>query len=561
MSTDISSPTQNKRNRIHSVHDPSIPNTVSENDTKPLIFTGPETFALSTKFLYQDQQIRTNSTSNKVVPLPNNQYKVLNPKGKVLYEGQMKDNQKHGFGKEFFQSGKLSYSGPFKNNVYHGDNCNVFYYTGGIYYKGKMVNGKKQGYGTLYNKSGTVKYEGNFLNDHLHGSYCVCYDDKGNLEYVGGYNMGLKEGEDCTDYSKCNGLILFKGGYKEGKKHGKHCEKYYENGTVEYSGGFDMGIYNGFGREFHKNGPIKYEGYFYEGMYDGDECRVYHSTDVLAFKGRMIRGVKVGFCTEWYDTGRLMYEFDYGDPRKRSYQSQLGLSRRPESVNSPYFKDYMKSIKKLSSSVDISEKQLNNIYESENYGASDTNTVQKCFWRNGNLKYIGFVDKFKQKNGKGKYYDVNGNLYFIGEFRDNKFEGGDNSYYHTNGMLRFQGESVNGMFREGVEFHKNGKFKFRGRYSRCKPDFDKFNIEYYSNGQIMKIGKNKVLEKEEEMIEEKRCDANVDNKKEDEVDQERFEGIEYCKEGIDKREMERRLREQERRRNERINYMVNAIRN
>jgi len=199
----------------------------------PLLFQGPECTTSSSKFIYQDQQIRNNSSSNIIIPFTNKDYKIVNSKNKLLYQGKMKDGLKHGFGKEFFQSGKISYEGSFKNGVYHGDNSSIYFYLGGIYFKGKMIDGKKQGHGTLYNKSGskTIKYEGNFQDDHPHGTYCLNYNDQGLIEYVGGYQLGLKDGEDCTDYYS-NGLIAYQGGYKVGKKHGDICVKYYDNGNI-----------------------------------------------------------------------------------------------------------------------------------------------------------------------------------------------------------------------------------------------------------------------------------------------------------------------------------------
>jgi antitoxin component YwqK of YwqJK toxin-antitoxin module len=307
------------------------------------------------------------------------------------------------------------------------------------------------------------KYEGQFLNDHPHGSHCVFYDESNQPEYIGGYDRGLKEGP-ATDYLS-NGLVLFEGNYQQGKRHGKDCAAYWDNGNIKFRGGYDMGIYNGYGTEFYKSGPIKYQGHYWEGHYDGDCCQVLWPEGHLAFEGRMIRGVKVGLCKEWYQNGSLMYEFDYGDPRKRShFSSQLGMARCPDDQKSSYVNDHMKSIRKMSappkdqapwrdapgpkapreSSLALVAKPKRSCIEmSENFGV-DHLSVDKLYWRNGYLKFIGFVDKEKKKNGRGKYFDVSGNLYFIGTFRDNRFEGRKNFYYYCNNMLKFKGESWNG---------------------------------------------------------------------------------------------------------------------
>ena len=80
---------------------------------------------------------------------------IISKNDKVIYKGGMQNSIKHGYGKEFFTNGRLGFSGGFEYGKYCGDNCRLFYYTGGIYYKGQMARGKKEGYGILYNKSGT----------------------------------------------------------------------------------------------------------------------------------------------------------------------------------------------------------------------------------------------------------------------------------------------------------------------------------------------------------------------------------------------------------------------
>ena len=143
-------------------------------------------------------------------------------------------------------------------------------------------------------------------------------------------------------------------------------------------------------------------------------------------------------------------------------------------------------------SVDIKENSNPNKKSSQidRNSLSEIPCVHKMYWRNGNLKYIGFVDNNidKNKNGRGKYFDVSGNIYFVGNFRNNKFDGPNNTYFHTNMMIRFKGESRNGNFKKGVEFHKNGKFKVKGSYDKFQPSFDEFNIEYHPNGQLLKVG-------------------------------------------------------------------------
>ena len=179
---------------------------------------------------------------------------------------------------------------------------------------------------------------------------------------------------------------------------------------------------------------------------------------------------------------------------------------------------------------------------------SDGPCISRLYWRNGNLKYIGFVDNIidKNKNGRGKYFDVHGNLYFVGNFKNNKFDGPKNTYYYTNRMIRFKGESSNGNFKKGIEFHKNGKFKYRGSFESVKPKFNVFNIEYHSNGQILKIG----CENKLNSIDDTNTESNTEPN---------FEGAEFDNKGYKKGENPQAQTILQR--NQRIVWMINIIRN
>ena len=88
------------------------------------------------------------------------------------YEGEWKDNNKHGKGKYIW--GKINKK--FEDDYYIGDFINdkregkgTKYYNSGSYYVGNWKNNKRNGKGIMYYKNGT-KYDGEWLNNQKSGN-------------------------------------------------------------------------------------------------------------------------------------------------------------------------------------------------------------------------------------------------------------------------------------------------------------------------------------------------------------------------------------------------------
>ena len=101
----------------------------------------------------------------------------------VLYEGELKDNKKHGEGKfyyDIFQSlengeiiqtndsyyGHLRYEGEFKDDTYNGKGT-LYFYDGTTCYNGQFKKGTYNGKGCLYDEAGNIIYEGKFKNGDI----------------------------------------------------------------------------------------------------------------------------------------------------------------------------------------------------------------------------------------------------------------------------------------------------------------------------------------------------------------------------------------------------------
>ena len=91
-------------------------------------------------------------------------------KGKLTYEGSIKDGKQNGAGNEFYQ-GELIYEGFFKNGLRHG--VGKAYKDNVLIYDGKWEKGDRDGFGKEYNEKGLIVYEGEWDDD--------VYDGKGKL--------------------------------------------------------------------------------------------------------------------------------------------------------------------------------------------------------------------------------------------------------------------------------------------------------------------------------------------------------------------------------------------
>ena len=80
---------------------------------------------------------------------------------KTYYEGEFKNNKRHGNGKYYLKN-ILKYEGEFKDDEYDGEG--TVYYEDGSYYKGGFSKGRKNGEGAIYDKNNSILDEGEFEN-------------------------------------------------------------------------------------------------------------------------------------------------------------------------------------------------------------------------------------------------------------------------------------------------------------------------------------------------------------------------------------------------------------
>ena len=291
---------------------------------------------------------RINRTDNK--NLKQGVWKEFYPNGRVRTEKNFKDDQLHGYYKEYDnrgipvltmlydngsivkskvedepdiemenrydQNNKLVYSGPFRNKIpvgvhrefgADGKVINAYVYNDnglllseGIVDEGGNRNGKWK---DLY-PDGIVQAEGQYSDNRRSGVWKF-YNSSGKMEQTGAYNNGRPDGLWKWYYE--NGTLLREEEYFQGQRDGTYTE-YSPAGEIIAQGQFIDGEKNGDWK--YKSGDNTEEGNYIVGLRDG-LWKSYYTDGKIKFKGTYIQGNPDGQLTYYYENGRPKEEQFY----------------------------------------------------------------------------------------------------------------------------------------------------------------------------------------------------------------------------------------------------------
>ncbi|MFF2532279.1 hypothetical protein ACFVS2_25555 [Brevibacillus sp. NPDC058079] len=120
--------------------------------------------------------------------------KIVDEKGNLLYEGNLKDGEFDGYGKLYDSNGKLMYEGDWNEGVIDGYGT-VYNKNGKVSYQGNSKNGVADGYGTFYGTNGKITYQGS-LKDGYREGWGTTYDTNGKVIESKHYTDYQKQSED-----------------------------------------------------------------------------------------------------------------------------------------------------------------------------------------------------------------------------------------------------------------------------------------------------------------------------------------------------------------------------
>lgn len=278
------------------------------------------------------------------------EWKEFYPNGSIKTEKTFKDDQLHGYYKEYDnrgklaltmlyengsivkssvedesdieiinrydQQGKIIYSGPYRNDIpvgvhreysAEGSVTNAYIYndTGVLLSEGIVDEaGNRNGKWKDLSSDGRVIAEGQYSNNRRSGTWKF-YNTNGKLEQTGAYNNGRPDGIWKWYYE--NGNLLREEEYFQGQRDGTFTE-YSITGEIISQGQYTDGETNGQWK--YKSGDNTEEGKYIVGLRDGI-WKSYYPDGKLRFRGNYIQGNPDGAQTYYYENGKIKEEQYY----------------------------------------------------------------------------------------------------------------------------------------------------------------------------------------------------------------------------------------------------------
>jgi antitoxin component YwqK of YwqJK toxin-antitoxin module len=175
-----------------------------------------------------------------------------------------KNGKKQGVWKKY-ENGKLLYEGQFKDDVPYG--TFKYYHTNGkLKSVTEFVQGVHKVTTTIYHENGHKASEGNYVDQQKDGEWRY-YSNKDTLIKIENYQLGNRHGVWKT-YST-SGVLLEESNYLNNKRNGE-SRAYYLNGQVQLDENFVAGKTNGKSTSYYPNGNISVTGVYHDGWRDGE---------------------------------------------------------------------------------------------------------------------------------------------------------------------------------------------------------------------------------------------------------------------------------------------------
>ena len=228
-----------------------------------------------------------------------------NGKGKEFYENDksiIKFEGEYLNGKKWTGTG-YDYNGKQVYTIKNGEGYIKYYYYGKIAqhfeFEGEFKNGEKNGKGKEYGYLERLTFEGEYLNGKKNGKGKI-YDIK-REEY---YTCRESESTDYYEYE----YLSFEGEFLNDKKNGKGTEYGYPKEKL-YEGEYLNGLKNGKGKENTEDGNT-YDGEFLNGVRNG-KAKLYNYEGKLLFEGEYLNGEKWNGKIREYDKDKLIFQGVY----------------------------------------------------------------------------------------------------------------------------------------------------------------------------------------------------------------------------------------------------------
>ena len=391
--------------------------------------------------------------------------------GKIQFEGEYKKDKKWN-GKGYDINGKIDYI------ITEGNGYIKLYkdYVDKLSFEGEYKNGEKNGKGKEYDHFGRLEFEGEYLNDKKHGQGKEYFRNK-KILFEGEYKDGKKWNGKGYDF---NGNIAYE------INNGRGFVKLYTEDYCYFEGEYNNGEANGYGKSFWKGKctPTYKE---FEGIYKDDkeyEGKKYRWNNLIyegTFKNdKYWNGKKKYYKDRFIDE---CYEGEYLNGEKWKGIEKVYLERESKLLMElEYLEGKIKNVKGYNPENQEIDYNINN-------GNGLLKYYRNKIVKNKAKYYVYFEMQLidGEIRGIGKEYNENEKLIFEGEFY-NDAKNGKGKIFNEKGKLIFEGEFYNGVKNGyGKDYFLNGKVMFEGIYINN----EKFYGSFYDNkGKVKKVIKD-----------------------------------------------------------------------
>ncbi len=261
-------------------------------------------------------------------------WKEFYPDGKIKTERNFKDEQLHGFYREYDKKGNLSIAIRYDNGRIIEEDVeeeqdveirNSYDEDGNLLASGPYRRKTPIGVHREYSRDGEI------IGSKI-------YNDFGRVISLGIVN---EEGERIGKWENfyVSGKLQSEGNYTNNQKEGRWVY-YYENDNIEQTGDFRNGLENGTWKWYYPNGNLHREEEYFNGKEDGIATEYSVDEEIIAQgdylegekegnwfynagdyteEGRYVVGLREGTWKHYYENGNLKYQGNYvqGNPHKR----------------------------------------------------------------------------------------------------------------------------------------------------------------------------------------------------------------------------------------------------
>lgn len=384
---------------------------------------------------------------------------------RLLYDGDWSKDRMHGIGKVYNAQGHLIYEGELRNNIRNGYGIAYNASTGVKTYRGDWVNGKREGYGLVFDDSGNLTLLGTFKDDALNGEGAkVTF---GTVGWFTGEGINRKVVNKETAY-------LYRGLFVDGMMVSPTDTLIYTSiGAVQEDDdddddqstairAFDQNkvpdgiglVYLFTGHIMSVDGVLNGNNLIYQGeMKDGQrhgQGRAYLDGN-LAYDGEFVKDKRNG-QGKAYENGLLVYDGEWRNNNRsgkgRTFQYVGDVAQLTANSHQVIIREVSYVANQLRN-IEATYKYSGELREGRITGSGVLYRIHSVssvgpFASSGVLHYSGdFVDG--RYHGTGRLFN-NGSLVFSGQFVDHKRNGQGIEY--INGLRKFEGNFVDDV-REG----------------------------------------------------------------------------------------------------------------